>query len=352
MKLLPSIAFSDFSGTAGEVTARKLGERTYLSTRSKQPKKKTPFQAQRRCRFSEITRAYATLTDEQRRGWIEQAAALGLFSTSTGDILLTGHNLFVAINSYRKICGKSQTADAPEQLVPSHYIAVDDIWLTPEEIVYTGLVQSANPNDVLLIEMYPAQSAAATKSWNKTVILTVRPTSDWGDIDISGQFVERFGFPLKLEQLVFMKICWIDSECGYLKWFTMIAREAQEKSLLHNVDYVPRAAVSTSQIIVDDYASVQNFDYEMSPGSKITSNDIDATRLKGYSAGCEFTFTELPDSFSFERSYQLARNSGDYLIQCIEVLIQNGGRKRINLSSRAGIFGRHFETFGTYYVTN
>lgn len=354
MKTRPSIAFDSFSGSAGNVTVRKVGDKTYLSSRVKHSKVKTPSQAHTRCRFSDTTRGYSKITEEQRRGWISLAQSLGTYSTSTGSVSMTGHNLFVAINSYRKICGKPQRDSAPDVLKPSHYIALDDLWLTPEHIVFTGLRQSSNPDNVLLFEMYPAASPAECRAWNKTVIVTVKPSTDWGDVDISREVISKFGKPLTIGQKVFIKVCWIDSECGYLKWYTMLGMEVREESQMHREDYVPRAAVTVNDLIDNEHSQAESFDYEMSPGSKLASNDITAKRTSGWSAGCEFQHTGLPNSFDFERSYQWGRATEEYgyFIQCIEVLIQNSNfYKRINLSSRAGIFRQHFETFGTYYVT-
>lgn len=354
MKILPSVAFSDFSGSAGNVTARKVGENTYLSTRTKHSKSKTPSQAEKRCRFSDTTRGYSLITEEQRLSWCTLASKLGTFTTSTGPTNMTGHNLFVAINSYRNICGKPQLDNAPSYLRPSEYIALNDLWLTPDRIIFTGIQQSVNPNDVLLIEMYPAQSPAETRCWNKTVIVAVKPYGDWGDIDITKEFLEKFGTPLKIGQLVFIKLCWLDSECGYLKWFTLISNNVRESSILHNSVYYPRAVVTTNNIVKNDFSLTENFDYEISPGSKVASNDITAKRIQGSSAGCEFEQSGLLSVFDFERTFQFARATEeyDYLIQCLEVLIQNNTTyKKINLSCRSGIFKPHFETFGTYYIT-
>ncbi|MDZ4059093.1 MAG: hypothetical protein U1D64_03515, partial [Bacteroidales bacterium] len=202
MKILPSIAFNDFSGSAGNVTARKTGDNTYLSTRTKHSKKKTTYQAATRCRFTDTTRGYSKITEEQRQGWISLAKNLGTYHTSTGKDSITGHNLFVAINSYRKICGKPKTVIAPSHLIPSDYIRLDDWWLSPEHIVFTGLGERANKNEVLYVEMYPAQSPAESRCWDKTVLVAIIPTTDWGDIDLTRAFIEKFGSPLTIGQKV------------------------------------------------------------------------------------------------------------------------------------------------------
>ena len=171
MKLLPSIGFSDFSGSAGNVTARKSGAKTYLSTRTKHSRKKTTYQAATRCRFSVTVRGYAKISEDQRRGWISLARGTGTN--------ITGHNLYVAINTYRKICGKPQCADAPATLKPSDYINMNDdfdMWLSPERVFITGVIPSENPDDALLIEMYAAQSAGEASAWNLSLIHISEPT--------------------------------------------------------------------------------------------------------------------------------------------------------------------------------
>ncbi len=355
MKLLPSVAFNDFSGSAGNVTARKTGDRTVLSTRTKHSKKKTTYQAATRCRFTDTVRGYVDITEEQRQGWISLANNLGSYHTSTGkEYSMTGHNLFVAINTYRKICGKPQSDIAPPELKPSNYIRLDDWWLTPEHIVLTGLGEKENPNDVLYVEMYVAQSPAESNCWDKTVLVAICPNTDWGDIDLTNAFIEKFGTPLKIGQKVYIKICWIDSECGYIKYYSLIGRNAQETSIERNAPYFPRAKITIDQIdAIDEDSLIEYFDYEISPGSKFTSNEIVSRYFEGVSAGCNFLHYGLLDVFEFERSYQYSRGTAEmgYQIQCTEVLIRNGFTNMINLSCRTGGLPRHFETFGTYYIT-
>jgi len=359
MKILPSIAFSDFSGSAGNVTARKVGDKTYLSSRTKHARKKTTYQAATRCRFSDTVRGYAKISEDQRRGWISLAGRLGTYSSSSGNTSITGHNLYVAINTYRKICGKPQCADAPATLKPSDYINMNDdfdMWLSPERIFITGVIPSENPDDALLIEMYAAQSAGEANAWNKTVIVAVLQETDWGDVDLTQDYLKKFITPLTIGQMIYIKMCWIDAECGYVKRFTRFYMGARETSLYNHVPFMPRARVTTEQLTPETQdAECYNFDYELSPVSKITSNSISAMHNKG-SLGCRFSHNGLPSAFDFDRTYQYSRGTGEkmkYMIQCTEVLIQNSKyTKTIILACRAGIFADHFETFGTYYVTS
>lgn len=354
MKILPSVAFSDFSGSAGNVTARKVGNNTYLSTRTKHSKKKSTSQADKRCRFSDTTRGYSKITEEHRQSWRSLASKLGTYATSTGYKTMTGHNLFVAINSYRKICGKPQLETAPPKIEPSYYIDFKDIWVSPERILITGIVKSWNPNDVLYIEMYPSISRAETNCWDKTAIVAIKPYDNWGDIDITKEYLDKFKSPLRIGQRVSIKVCWLDSECGYLKWYTMLGYQSREKSQIQGLNYYPRAMITPDQVINNSSSIYESFDYEISPGSKIASNDIIAKRTQGANGGCEFEHNGLISVFDFERTYQYARGTEEqkYIICCMEVLVQNqNDTKKIKLSSRAGIFRPHFETFGTYYIT-
>jgi len=360
MKLLPSIGFSDFSGSAGNVTARKSGAKTYLSTRTKHSRKKTTYQAATRCRFSDTVRGYAKISEDQRRGWNSLAGSLGTYSSSSGNTSITGHNLYVAINTYRKICGKPQCADAPATLKPSDYINMNDdfdMWLSPERVFITGVIPSENPDDALLIEMYAAQSAGEASAWNKTVIAAVLQGTDWGDVDLTQAFLKKFITPLTLGQMIYIKMCWIDAECGYVKRFTRFYMGARETSLYNRVPFVPRARVTTEQLTpVTQDAECTNFDYGLSPVFKMTSNSISAKHHQGYAWPCEFSHNGLPSAFDTDRTYQYSRCTEEkfrYMIQCTEVMIWNSKySKTITLTCRAGNFTDHFETFGTYFVTS
>ncbi len=353
MKLIPSIGFSDFSGSAGSVTARKVGNRTYLSTRIKQPKKKTPSQAKSRCRFADTVRSFSRITEKQRQGWIALAKNLGTYNTSSGSTSVTGQNLFVSTNTYRKMCRKLLIAEAPKELKPSRYIQFGDFWLGPDYIVFTGIKGRENPDEVLYISMYPALSPANTGCWSKSVFVTVCPSTDWGDIDLTEAYKKKFGTSLKLGQKIFISICWLDSECGYIKEFTRFEYKAQQLSFLTNAVYRPRAQISIDQITtLTPSAECESFDYELSPIYKMTSNSITIRHLSGYYTSYEFPHSGLAYHFNVERSFQYARASEEHnlKIMYVEVLVQNNTKKTVFFNKRAATSARYFVTFGTYFV--
>lgn len=355
MKLLPSIAFNDFSGSAGNVTARKVGDKTYLSSRTQHSKKKTPPQATVRCRFADTIRGFSRITEAQRQGWASLAKVFGIYYSPFGYTYISAPNLFVMANTYRKMCGKPLLADAPVEMKRSRNVIYDDLWISPEHIVITKVEQSEDPNEVLFIEMSPAFSRGVSECANKTVFLTARPTTDWGDIDLTDAYLERFGTPLKYGQKVILKLCWLDSECGFVSRYNRDVFSVRELSLYHDALYYPRARVTMDRIVpVAQHCVCEEFDYELSPGSKINSNVIALRQLTFHLLGEDIPHTGLPGAFYDEFSYQYARvtSSTQYLIQSFMVRIQNNGTKRVRFICSDMSFRTHIVTFGTYYVFN
>lgn len=65
MKALPSIAFNEFKGSAGDVTARISKGHQVLSGRALPGNVITAAQAARRCSFASISKAFKKLTDNR-----------------------------------------------------------------------------------------------------------------------------------------------------------------------------------------------------------------------------------------------------------------------------------------------
>ena len=171
MKALPSIAFSGFRGTASEVTARQTGGRTVLSGRAQHSRVKTPKQSLRRANFAYISRQYRTLTQDQIAAWAALAAAHREAALIGDGAPLTGHNLFVCLNTNRSVLGVPLTKDAPANIHGSHYIAYDDIWITPDRLLISGLRDPEYPNSRLVLSS-PALSIPPTGEMSTSLSYT------------------------------------------------------------------------------------------------------------------------------------------------------------------------------------
>jgi hypothetical protein len=156
MKVIPSIAFQEFSGTAGDVTARAIGGRTILNHKAYQSKVKTPAQAVSRNTLSKVSRAYKQLTDSQMKAWGALAEHLKGISTFGKAAEMTAHNAFVRINANRQMVGMSLLEDAPEYKNDIPEVDWDAIWVTPKRVLLTGI---ANPTGTykLVVRMSAGQ---------------------------------------------------------------------------------------------------------------------------------------------------------------------------------------------------
>ena len=206
MKALPSIAFNEFKGSAGDVTARVSKGRQVLSARSMHSSSKTPAQAVSRNRLAKISRSYKKLSDEQMKAWAVLAEKMKGISTFGQAAELTPHNAFVRINSNRAMVGMPTLEDAPVYKADVPEVIYDDLWISPDMIVFTGLEV---PSDTyrLVVKMSPAQSPGTSSGWSKTVIVAPGIVDDWGDADITKLYTETIGVAPQ-EGLKYYLECW------------------------------------------------------------------------------------------------------------------------------------------------
>ena len=130
MKALPSIAFSEFKGSAGSVTARVSKGRQIISAKSLHSRITTVAQAVRRCSFAAISRKYRSLSESQMAGWTALAKRLKGASVFGQSAELTPHNAFVRLNSNRKIAGMPLLLEAPAYIPDIPSVVFEDIWIT------------------------------------------------------------------------------------------------------------------------------------------------------------------------------------------------------------------------------
>ncbi len=355
MIVKPSIAFNEFSGTAKDVTARVVGGRTVLNGRATQSKIKTPKQSARRAKFSYITKQYKTLSAEQLAQWSSLAAAHKEKALTGNGTPLTAHNLFVCLNTNRSLVGVEMTKDAPADIHGSSYISYDDIWITPTQMIITGLSEPDSPTSRLVVKLAVSERKGTSRSkWDSTVVMSSFKGSDWGDVDMLSAYTSEFNVPIVVGHTYYLEMYWIDENSGYVSQVTRAAVTATEGESLHGETYVSRTRMTMSDIVPDEESETTLLDYELSPGSKMVSNDI-VTERKTYTyvAGVEIPLRRgLPEELDDCFTYQWGRGTADferpYAISLMEVHPDLNFDKCLNVSERGGTWCYKFETFGTY----
>ena len=349
MKALPSIAFSGFRGTASEVTARQVRGRTVLSGRAQHPRVKTPGQSFRRASFSFISKQYRTLTDSQRKAWDTLAAAHREKSLAGDGTPLTGHNLFVCLNSNRALLGIPLTRDAPDTVHGSSYVAFDDIWITPGRLLIAGLKDPDSPESRLVVKMAATDSAAVTKAWGRTVITGTFRTTDWGDIDLTEIYTEQFGIPVIAGHKYFIEMYWIDALSGYVSEITRVCYPAGESESIHGHEYEPRTRITDGDLVDNERNSVTGLDIELTSGSPLVSA---AGILAGYdNIAASYAYlspdTSIPYEGDMQSAYILARGTDNRAPQLFLMnIVRRSSESYIQFAHRGGFYSKPSDIVG------
>lgn len=271
MKALPSIAFNEFKGSAGDVTARVSKGRQVLSARSMHSSSKTPAQAVSRNRLSKISRSYKKLSDEQMKAWAVLAEKMKGISTFGSPAELTPHNAFVRINSNLQMVGEPLMTDAPAYMNDVPEVLYDDLWISPEMIIFTGL-QQPSESHVLVFKMSPALSPGVSSGWGQTVIITPGLAPDWGDADLTALYTSVMGVAPEAGKKYFCEFYWLDKKTGFTGESMAISAVCKEGSTAHDTLYTPRVMITQKQVVpTDETASVEDFKFELAPGSVLAA---------------------------------------------------------------------------------
>ena len=305
MKALPSIAFNEFRGSAGEVTARVSQGRQVLSARTVPVKGKTPAQAVSRNRLSKISRSYKKLSDGQMKAWAALAEKMKGISTFGQAAELTPHNAFVRINTNLQMVGEPMLEDAPAYINDVPEVLYEDLWISPDMIVFTGLEQPSESH-VLVFKMTPALSPGVSSGWGQTVIITPGLAPDWGDADITALYTSVMGVAPEAGKKYFCEFYWLDKKTGFTGESMAISAVCKESSTAYQTEYVPRARVTLNEVA--DSQGFETLDFELSHGSTILSVDAQYSNDTGVASG-QFTLKKANKSIPDFRSYVLGRCS-------------------------------------------
>ena len=342
----PSIAFNDFAGTAKDVTARNVGGRNVLSSRAQHSKKVTPAQAVSRNRLSKISRSYKKLTSVQMSGWATLAEHMKGISTFGSPAELTPHNAFIRINSNLQMVGEPMKEDAPLYTVDVPEVLYEDLWISPDMIVFTGLEQPSESH-VLVFKMTPALSPGVSSGWGKTVIITPGMAPDWGDADITALYTSVIGVAPEAGKKYFCEFYWLDKKTGFTGESMALSAVCKESSTAYQTEYVPRARFTQNDVTED--STGEGLDFELSPGSAICSADAILYGDQGV-ACTTFTLKKAPKSFIEGKAMVLVRGSAEndyspqtFLIEAMKWI----GNYEISFKARGGHYVKPSEVHST-----
>ena len=305
MKALPSIAFNEFRGSAGDVTARVSQGRQVLSARTVPAKGKTPAQAVSRNRLSKISRSYKKLSDSQMKAWAALAEKMKGISTFGQAAELTPHNAFVRINSNLQMVGEPMLEDAPAYINDVPEVLYEDLWISPDMIVFTGLEQPSEDH-VLVFKMTSALSPGVSSGWGQTVIITPGMSPDWGDADMTALYTSVIGVAPEAGKKYFCEFYWLDKKTGFTGESMAISAVCKEGSTAYNTEYTPRARVTMNEVA--ESQGFEKLDFELSHGSTILSVDAMYSNNTGVSSG-EFILKKPIENLPDLSSWALGRCS-------------------------------------------
>ena len=355
MKALPSIAFNEFRGSAGDVTARVSQGRQVLSARTVPAKGKTPAQAVSRNRLSKISRSYKKLSDGQMKAWAALAEKMKGISTFGQAAELTPHNAFVRINTNLQMVGEPMLEDAPAYINDVPEVLYEDLWISPEMIVFTGLEQPSESH-VLVFKMTPALSPGVSSGWGQTVIITPGMTPDWGDADVTALYTSVMGVAPEAGKKYFCEFYWLDKKTGFTGESMAISAVCKEGSTAYNTEYSPRARVTMNEVA--ESQGFEKLDFELSHGSTVLSVDAFYANNTGVASG-QFTLKKPIENLPNLEAWVLGRCSNpereDYLKPCLFVTwIQTWrGETEGTFAHRGGQYeNEHVEVFGAGPVFN
>lgn len=348
MKALPSIAFNEFKGSAGDVTARVSKGRQVLSARSMHSSSKTPAQAVSRNRLAKISRSYKKLTDEQMKAWAVLAEKMKGISTFGQAAELTPHNAFVRINSNLQMVGMPLLNDAPAYINDVPEVLYEDLWISPDMIIFTGLEQPSDSH-VLVFKMSPALSPGVSSDWGQTVIITPGMAPDWGDADLTALYTEVMGVSPEAGKKYFCEFYWMDKNTGFTGESMAISAVCKAGSTAYNREYAPRVQYTDKMV-----ANAENFnlgmDLELSRGSSIMSVEA-LLNINDVASYFDDAFKVVPPGFKegYTMVYSRSSERPDFKPGLISVSLEDDYYKgpSYGFSHRAGGWEDKVEVFGT-----
>ena len=348
MIAIPSIAFSGFSGSAKDVTARNVHGRSILSCRTWPTGMATNAQLARRASLKTIAKGFKSLTDEQRRGWDVLAESSRSRSVLGQAAEISGLNLYIRLNFNRVMAGYSIMADAPAALRAVPNVVYEAAWVTPTAVIIKGVEHEEQPFK-LVVRMSGGQSNGVSKGWSKTVIISPGMEEDWGDADVTKLYFSTIGVQPALGEKVFLEMYWLNTDTGVtgLDARDSITCITDEQAAIEGLTV--RFRYNEDDLYEGKTSSVSDMDLDFSSG--ISAAYIDAVCTGSASEGYSSLYlnTVFPEEVRGP-FYCIGRSTaadGSLRVQlCLVEVKQSKNYSQVAVSTMAGNYGNPSHVFG------
>ena len=348
MIVRPSIAFSGFSGSAKDVTARQVHGRSILSCRTWPTGMATPVQLVRRASLRQISKSFQTLTAEQMAAW--NTLAKGVKSkTILGEAAeISGLNLYIKLNYNRVMAGYSIMADAPAALRAVPNVVYEAAWVTPTAVIIKGIEHEEMPFK-LVVRMSGGQSNGVSKGWSKTVIISPGMEEDWGDADVTKLYFSTIGVQPALGEKVFLEMYWLNTTTGVtgLDARDSITCITDEEASIEGLTV--RFKFNEMDLYEGRASSVSDYDLDFSTG--IAAAYIDAICTGGATEGYSSLYlnTAFPEQVKgpFNCVARSTEANGNLKVQLCTVEVKNSKNySQLSIATIAGNTGVPSHVFG------
>ena len=243
--------------------------------------------------------------------------------------------------------------DAPAYINDVPEVLYEDLWISPNMIIFTGLEQPSDSH-VLVFKMSPALSPGVSSGWGQTVIITPGMAPDWGDADLTALYTDVMGVAPEAGKKYFCEFYWMDKNTGFTGESMAISAVCKAGSTAYNREYAPRVMITQKQVVpTDETASVEDFKFELSPGSVLAA----ASGKFNDMIPCSYLYLKVenpPEDIRYghhcflARTFPGTRYDSRYQVQYRDLYPDFGGPySKLSVSCRAGGVGDGFEIFGT-----
>ena len=219
----------------------------------------------------------------------------------------------------------------------------------PGRLLIAGLKDPDSQESRLVVKMAATDSAAVTKAWGRTVITGTFRTTDWGDIDLTEIYTERFGIPVTAGHKYFIEMYWIDGLSGYVSEITRVCYPAAESASIRGHEYIPRTRITDGDLVDNERNSVSGLDIEFTSGSPVVSAAGTLVGYDGIAASYAYFSpdTDIPYESDSLSSYILARGTETKAPQLFLMnIIRRSNENSIQFAHRGGSYSKPSDIVG------